>query len=358
MSSATRLPPKTIRLAVCVLLLGVAIWAGMRLFADSASETTNDAYVTADFTLVAPRVAGQLAEVLVEDNQQVKAGQLLMRIDDRDFRAALMSAQADVAAATASVANYDAEIARQPALVDQARATLRSDEATLQFARANALRYQNLSEAGAGTAQEQQHATSALAEQVAQQSRNQAVLVATEQNLAVLLTQRDKAAGALAHAGAALEQAKLNLSYTEIRAPIDGKVGRRSARVGAFVTPGAPLLAIVPLSQAYVVANFQENQLARMRPGDAVRIKVDSLSGETIRGHVDSLAPATGLSFAPIAPDNATGNFTKVVQRVPVKITIDRGQQATSALSVGLSVETKVAVGKRADTRIEGADKK
>ncbi|HEX7913527.1 MAG TPA: HlyD family secretion protein [Paraburkholderia sp.] len=358
MSSVTRFSPKTIRLVVYVVILGLAIWAGIRLFADSNSETTNDAYVTADFTLVAPRVAGQLSEVLVDDNQQVKAGQLLVRIDDRDFRAALMSAQADVAAATASVANYEAEIARQPALVDQARATLRSDAASLEFARANASRYQNLSQAGAGTTQEQQHATSALAEQLAQQSRNQAVFVATEQNLDVLRTQRDKAAGALAHAGAALEQAKLNLSYTEIRAPIDGKVGRRSARVGAFVTPGAPLLAIVPLSEAYIIADFQENQLARMRPGESVRIKVDSFPGVVIHGHVDSLSPATGVSFAPIAPDNATGNFTKIVQRVPVKITIDRGQEAASALSVGLSVETEVAVGKPADTAIAGADKK
>jgi membrane fusion protein (multidrug efflux system) len=358
MLSVTRFPPRTIYLAVCVVILGVAIWAGIRLLDNPNSETTNDAYVTADFTLVAPRVAGQLSDVLVEDNQQVKAGQLLVRIDDRDFRAALMSAQADVTAATASVANYEAEIARQPALVDQARATLRSDEASLGFARANASRYQNLSQAGAGTTQEQQHATSALAEQLAQQSRNQAVFVATEQNLAVLRTQRDKAAGALAHAGAGLEQAKLNLSYTEIRAPIDGKVGRRSARVGAFVTPGAPLLAIVPLSEAYVVANFQENQLAGMRPGDTVRIKVDSFPNVTIHGHVDSLSPATGVSFAPIAPDNATGNFTKIVQRVPVKITIDRGQQAASALSVGLSVETEVAVGKHADTPIAGVDRK
>jgi membrane fusion protein (multidrug efflux system) len=356
MLSVTRFSPRTIRLGAYGVILVVAAWACIALFSDSNSETTNDAYVTADFTLVAPRVAGQLSEVLVEDNQQLKAGQLMVRIDDRDFRAALMSAQANVAAAKASVANYEAEIARQPALVDQARATLRADDATLEFARANASRYRNLSEAGAGTTQEQQHASSALAEELAQQSRNRAALVATEQNLDVLRTQRDKAAGTLAHAEAALEQAKLNLSYTEIRAPIDGKVGRRSARVGAFVTTGAPLLAIVPLSDAYVVANFQENQLTNMRPGNAVRIKVDTFPGVVIRGHVDSLAPATGLSFSPIAPDNATGNFTKVVQRVPVKITIDRGQQAASALSVGFSVETEVAVGKRADTRIAGAD--
>ncbi|WP_321898718.1 HlyD family secretion protein [Paraburkholderia heleia] len=349
---------KWIRTAAIIVVIGVAAWAGMKLLSRSNSESTNDAYVTADFTLVAPRVAGQITEVLANDNEDVKAGELLVRIDDRDFRAALMSAEAEVLGAKAAVANFDAEIARQPSLVDQARATLRADEASIGFARANAARYQNLSTAGAGTAQEQQQSSSTLAEQLAQQAHDQAALSATEQNLDVLRTQRDKAAGALEHAEAALEQAKLNLSYTEIRAPVDGKVGRRSARVGAFVTPGAPVLAIVPLADAYVIANFQESQITNMRPGESARVTVDSLPGVVIRGRIDSLAPATGVSFAPIAPDNATGNFTKVVQRVPVKITIDRGQPAASALSVGLSVEAEVTVGRGGEATAEGAERK
>lgn len=348
-------PAKAFGIASALLAVGVVSWAAFKLFSAGDTQATNDAYVTADFTLVAPRVAGQVSDVFVGDNQAVKAGQLLVRIDDRDYRAALMSAEADVAAAKASVANFDAQIARQPSLVAQARATLRADDASIAFARANASRYQSLSDAGAGTAQEQQRASSMLAEQLARQAHDQAALTATEQNLEVLRSERDKAVGALARAAAALEQAQLNLSYTEIRAPVDGKVGRRSARVGAFVTPGAPVLAIVPLSDAYVVANFQENQITRMRPGESVRVTIDSLPGVVIRGHVDSLAPATGVSFAPIAPDNATGNFTKVVQRVPVKIAIDRGQPAASALSVGLSVEAEVAVGRAQDTRDEGA---
>ncbi|OAJ63102.1 efflux transporter periplasmic adaptor subunit [Paraburkholderia ginsengiterrae] len=356
MSSAARSPLKITRVAALVVAAGVGAWACTSLSGNPNTESTNDAYVEVDFTLVAPRVAGQISEVFVKDNESVKAGQLLVRIDNRDFRAALMSAEADVAAARASVANYDAEIARQPSLVDQARATLKSDDASIGFARANAARYQDLSQAGAGTAQEQQHASSTLAEQLAQQAHDQAALASTAQNLDVLRTQRDKAAGALARAEAALEQARLNLSYTEIHAPVDGKVGRRSARVGAFVTPGAPVLAIVPLSEAYVVANFQENQLTRMRPGESVRIKVDSLPGVVIHGRVDSLAPATGVSFAPIAPDNATGNFTKVVQRVPVKIAIDPGQEAASELSVGLSVETEVAVAQHRDALARQGD--
>jgi membrane fusion protein, multidrug efflux system len=358
MSSHSRSPSKMFRVAAVVAVIGAVVWVCTGFVSSSNTQSTNDACITADFTLVAPRVAGQITDVLVSDNQSVKAGQLLVRIDDRDFRAALMSAEADVEAAKASVANFDAEIARQPSLVEQARATLRADDASIGFARANALRYQDLSQTGAGTAQEQQQASSTLAAQLAQQSHDQAVLAATEQNLDVLRTQRDKAAGALARAEATLEQAKLNLSYTEIHAPVDGKVGRRSARVGAFVTPGAPVLAIVPLSDAYVVANFQENQIATMRPGESVRVKVDSLPGVVIRGHIDSLAPATGVSFAPIAPDNATGNFTKIVQRVPVKITIDRGQQAASELSVGLSVEAEVAEGPGEAMPHEGADGK
>ncbi|MBN3778958.1 HlyD family secretion protein [Burkholderia sp. Ac-20345] len=358
MSTLTRSPLKIACIAAAAVVAGIAVWACARPFFAPGAESTNDAYVQADFTLVAPRIAGQISDVLVGDNQSVKAGQLLVRIDDRDFRAALASAQADVAAARAAVANYDAEIVRQPSLVEQARATLRADQAGIAFARANASRYQSLSDAGAGTAQEQQRASSALDAQLAQQAHDQAALTATGQNLDVLRSQRDKAAGALARAEAALEQATLNLSYTEIRAPVDGKVGRRSARVGAFVTPGAAILAIVPLSDAYVVANFQENQITNMRRGAGVRIKVDSFPGVVIRGHVDGLAPATGVSFAPIAPDNATGNFTKIVQRVPVKITIDRGQQAASALSVGLSVEAEVAVGDHVDARADGGNAK
>lgn len=358
MSTTRRSPLKLIPAAAIAVATGIGTWAYASLSGHSNTESTNDAYVQADFTLVAPRVPGQIAEVLVDDNQSVKAGQLLVRIDDRDYKAALMSAEADVAAAKASVANYDAEIARQPSFVAQARAMLKSDDAAIAFARDNAARYQDLSQTGAGTAQEQQRASSALAEQLARQAHDQAALESTEQSLNVLNTQRDKAVGALARAGAALEQARLNLSYTEIRSPIDGKVGRRSARVGAYVTPGAPMLAIVPLSEAYVVANFQENQITRMRPGEAVRIKVDSLPGVLIQGRIDSLAPATGVSFAPIAPDNATGNFTKIVQRVPIKISIDKGQEAASALSVGLSVETEVFTGAHGDARAPAGEQK
>ncbi|VWB33082.1 secretion protein HlyD family protein [Burkholderia lata] len=350
MSSAISPKHKALAAAALVIAVGVAACAGTHRLIDSHTEATDDAYIAADFTLVAPRVAGPLVEVLVDDNQHVRAGQLLLRIDDRDFRAALTSAQADVEAARAAVANDEAEIARQPALVDQARAALRADDAAVQFSQANDARYRDLADNGAGTTQEQQRAASTLAGQLAKRAGDAAALASISQNLAVLRARRDQASGALARAEAALEQAKLNLSYTEVRAPVDGKVGRRTARVGAFVTPGAPLLAIVPLADAYVIANFQENQIGAMHPGDRVRIRVDSLPGVSIAGHVASLAPATGVSFAPIAPDNATGNFTKVVQRVPVKIAIDGPREQAAALSVGLSVEASVDTGAHRET--------
>lgn len=344
MSLSSQPSRKTVLLGAFALVLVGCGWGAARLVSQPGSESTNDAYITADYTLVAPRVAGQIDEVLVDDNQVVKAGQLLARIDDRDYRAALASAEGDVKVAMAAVGDFDAQIAQHPALVAQAQATLRSDQAAIAFARANATRYRNLSEGGAGTMEEQQHAATALDQQQAGQEHDRAALLADQQQLDILRAGRDKALGTLARAQAALDQAKLNLSYTEIRAPVDGMVGQRSVRVGAFVGAGTPLLAVVPLSQAYVVADFQENQLARMRPHQPVRITVDSFPGLVLKGHVDSLAPATGVAFAPIAPDNATGNFTKIVQRLPVKITIDPGQPGAARLRVGLSVEPTVNV--------------
>jgi membrane fusion protein (multidrug efflux system) len=345
---------KPVLLGAIALLLAGCGWGGTKLLSRPGSETTNDAYVSADYTLVAPRVAGQIAEVLVDDNQVVKAGQLLARIDDRDYRAVLASAQGDLTVAMAAVSDFDAKIAQHPALVAQAQASLQSDQAAIGFARANATRYRDLSAGGAGTMEEQQHAVTTLDEQQAGQQRDRAALLAAQQELDILRAGRDKALGAVARAQAALDQAKLNLGYTEIRAPIDGMVGQRSVRVGAFVGAGTPLLAEVPLSQAYDIANFQENQLARMRMHQPVRITVDSFPGLVLKGHVDSLAPATGVAFAPIAPDNATGNFTKIVQRLPVKITVDPGQPEAARLRVGLSVEPTVNVA-ASDTSVEEA---
>ena len=363
MSPVTRPSPKTIRLVAYAVIIVIAIWVCIRLLSHATSETTNDAYVVADFTLVAPRIAGQISEVLVEDNQQVKAGQLLVRIDDRDFKAALMSAEADVTAEKASVANYEAEIARQPSLVDQARATLKSDEASIAFARQNASRYQNLSESGAGTAQEQQQSSSTLAQLLAQQAHDRAALSTTEQNLAVLNTERNKAAGALGRAEAVLEQARLNLSYTQIPAPVDGKVGRRSVRVGAFVTTGTPLLAIVPLdSHLEIEAMVSNRDIGFVHADQEAEIKIDTFSftrygllhGKVLNLSQDAIArdkPQDKSNDKAPGAENSTsepkGQELNYAARVSIDSTQMQVEDKLVNLSPGMAVTVEIKTGTR-----------
>lgn len=349
------LQPKTgIIVGAGLLLLGGGVWAGCHyLLVDRKAETTQDAYVTADYTLVAPKISGLVAQVLVEDNQPVKAGQVLVRIDDRDFRAALRSAEADVAAAKAEIANTDVEIARQPDMVAQAGAAVRFDEADLAFSRSNAQRYRNLSANGAGTQQDHQQAVSKLSQSQATLAKDSAALSATKQQLASLRAEREKGVAALSRAEAARDQAKLNLEYTVVAAPFDGVVGRRSVRAGSYINVGSALLAVVPSSDAYVLANFQESQLRRIRPRQAVQISIDTFPGMKLRGRVESLAPATDVAFSPIAPDNATGNFTKIVQRVPVKIVIEPGQEGVRLLRVGMSVIPAIDVSGASDRGVQ-----
>ena len=321
-----------------LLLAGTALACWRFAFADPTAEKTEDAYVAADYTLVAPRVSGLVDKVLVEDNQAVQAGQALIRLDDRDFRTTLRSAEADVSAAKAEVASLDAAIRKQPAEVAEAAASFRADQAAAEFARSNAARYRNLSTDGAGTQQESQQASTRLTQSLAGSERDAAALSAARLQLDVLQASRTKALAALGHAAAVRDQARLNLSYTVLTAPMAGFVGRRSVRPGSYVTVGSALLAVVPSAQAYVVANFQESQVRRMRLRQPTLLTIDSFPGVKLRGHVDSLAPATDVAFAPIQPDNATGNFTKIVQRVPVKIVIEPGQPVAKLIRVGMSV--------------------
>jgi membrane fusion protein (multidrug efflux system) len=304
-------------------------------------ESTDDAYVKADSTIIAPKVSGYIAQVLVGDNQPVKAGQLLARIDDRDFRAALNQANADVAAAEASVRNLDAQIALQQPLIEQGTADVAAAEATLQFAQEEQARYDGLMKTGSGTIQRAQQTDAALRERTAQLQRGKSGLQAAQRKVDVLTTERARAVAQLDRARAVEQQATLNLSYTKISAPVDGTVGARSLRVGQFVQAGTQLMAVVPLDAVYVVANFKETQLTHVRNGQPVEIHIDSFHGTTLKGHVDSLSPASGLEFALLPPDNATGNFTKIVQRVPVKIVLDDHKLA-GLLRPGMSAEPTV----------------
>jgi membrane fusion protein (multidrug efflux system) len=299
--------------------------------------STDDAYVKADYTSVAPKVFGYIAEVLVEDNQPVKASQVLARIDDRDFRTALDRARADVAAASATVRNFDAQLNLQQAEVAQTVAAVAATQASLTFAQEDALRYRALVRTGAGTLQRAQQTEAARDALTAQLQRDGAGLTAAQRKIEVLQTARDEAAAQVQRAQAAERQAELNLGYTIIAAPVDGTVGARSLRVGQYVSAGTQLMAVVPLHAAYVVANYKETQLASVRPGQPVRLDVDGLPDVRINGRVDSIAPASGLEFALLPPDNATGNFTKIVQRIPVKIVLDHVANA-GVLRAGMSV--------------------
>jgi len=286
-------------------------------------EATDDAYVKADSTIVAPKISGYIAQVLVGDNERVKPGQLLAKIDDRDYKAALNQAHADVAAADATIRNLDAQIDLQQPLIQQQAAAVEATEAALKFAQEEQARYDGLMKTGSGTIQRAQQTDAALREKTAQLQREKSGLSAANMKVEVLSTERAKAVAQLERARAVEQQATLNLSYTEIRAPVGGNVGARSLRVGQFVQAGTQLMAVVPLDAVYVVANFKETQLTHMRDGQPVELRIDGFSATKLKGHVDSLSPASGLEFALLPPDNATGNFTKIVQRVPVKIVLD-----------------------------------
>lgn len=305
-------------------------------------ESTDDAYVKADYTAVAPKVSGYIAEVAVGDNQQVERGQVLARIDDRDFRTALDRARADVATAEAALQSIDAQIVLQRSLIAQARADLTAANAANAFAQNDYKRYRDLLQRGYVTLQTTQRAEADLHEKRAALDHDRSGLVAAERQAEVLQTERVKAATQLERARAAARQAEIDLGYTTLRAPIAGTVGARALRVGQYVQAGTQLMALVPLKRVFVVANFKETQLARVREGQPVRIEVDGFAGQELRGRVDSIAPASGLEFALLPPDNATGNFTKIVQRVPVKIAHDPGSPLIGRLRPGMSVQPVV----------------
>ncbi len=338
------------RQAIQRAALGLALALGVAAAADLGYgylttgrylETTDDAYVKADSTIVAPKVSGYIAKVLVGDNEKVRAGEVLARIDDRDFKAALDQARADVAAAEAAVGNLDAQIALQQPIIAQGTADVDAAEANLKFAQEERARYDELMKSGSGTIQRAQQTDAALRANTAQLQHANSGLMAAQRKVDVLTTERAKAAAQLARARAVAEQAELNLSYTEITAPVDGTVGARALRVGQYVQAGTQLMAVVPLDAVYVVANFKETQLTNVRAGQPVELRIDSFHNRTLHGHVDSVSPASGLEFALLPPDNATGNFTKIVQRVPVKIVLD-DHALTGLLRPGMSAEPTV----------------
>jgi membrane fusion protein (multidrug efflux system) len=298
--------------------------------------STDDAYVRADNTTIAPKVSGYLREVPVGDNEHVKAGQVLARIDERDFKVALDQARADVAAAQATISSKQAQLEVQQSVIAAAKATIAVDIANKTFAGQENKRYTDLAATGYGSVQNAQAAQSKNASADAAILRDQANLVSALKQVDLLKAEIAQAVAASARASALQAQAELNLGYTTITAPIDGVVGNRTLRVGQYVQAGTQLMSLVPASGAYVIANYKETQLTNVHEGQPVDIAVDMFPGQAVHGHVDSLAPASGQEFALLPPDNATGNFTKVVQRIPVKIVLESG--APIELRPGMSV--------------------
>jgi membrane fusion protein, multidrug efflux system len=321
--------------------IALVVWI---IFRPRPDVWTDDAYITVHYANIAPRIPGQIATVPVDDNQVVKAGQVLATLDPRDYETAVASAEAALARDTAQLAEVMATLARQPSLINEQEAEVTSDRARLAFTEPDARRYRDLAPTGAVTVQQQQQTESALQQSRAQLSNAQAALEAARRQIDVIKAQQLAAAAAVETDKAQLVQAKLNLSYTQILAPVDGMVGERSVEIGNTVAPGATLMTVVPLDDVYIRANYREVQLAHVRSGQHVTIHVDAYNVD-LDGIVDSVAPASGISFAPIEPNNATGNFTKIVQRLPVKIVVSPNQALGKLLRVGFSVETTIHTG-------------
>jgi membrane fusion protein (multidrug efflux system) len=305
-------------------------------------QTTDDAYIKADTTRLSSRVAGAVLTVAVQDFQRVKAGDLLVQIDPADYEAQVAQAEAGVAGAQAAFDNLANQIELQYATIAQGEAQQVSAQAQEVEARQEQERQQSLTQTEAGTRQKLEQATAAYARAQADVRASRAVIAEERHQLEVLTGTRKQRAADIAAAKATLTAARLKLGYTKVTAPFDGVVGEREVQPNDYVNIGTNLIDVVPLPDVYIIANYKETQLTRVKPGQPVEVKVDSFPGEPLRGRVERIAPASGSQFALLPPDNATGNFTKVVQRIPVRIQLDKGQPLLERLLPGMSVVTAI----------------
>jgi membrane fusion protein (multidrug efflux system) len=328
--------------------LGLALAAGIFAAADYGRYywttgqflvSTDDAYVDVHSSLIAPKVSGYISEVPVDDNEHIKAGQIIARIDPRDYQTALDHTSADVKAAAATIDMLTQQISQQNLVVEQARQQVASDQAAVTYSQQDFQRYTQLARDGYGPVQRAQQAQSDIVQKQAKLDSDTAGIASAQKQIAVLQARLEQARANLAQQRANEQQAELNLSYTTITAPFDGTIGVRTVQVGQYVQPGTQLMALVPLHQVYVTANYMETQLGHVHSGQPVTINIDTYDGTVVHGHVESLAPASGQQFALLPPDNATGNFTKIVQRIPVKIALDPNDPLLGRLRPGMSVE-------------------
>jgi membrane fusion protein, multidrug efflux system len=334
-------------LPVVALALGVSggwyWWSVLRF-----QQSTDDAYVQSDITVISPKVEGYIKEVRVADNQEVAEGSVLFIIDDRDFAAKLAQAEAAVAAEEAIIATYGNRLKLQQAMIDQAAATVKSAEADLSRAQQDHKRYSALVTTDFASRQRFEQAETDARKGEAAVAKSRAAFAAEQNQLAVLRSQQREEEAKLQQAHATLRLARHELEDTVIRAPVSGVAGNRAGQVGQYVKAGSQLLSLVPLSRVYVTANFKETQLTHMRPGQLAEVLVDAYPGLALEGRIESFAPASGAQFSLLPPDNATGNFTKIVQRVPVRIALPANAALTGLLRPGLSVTVTI------DTRNAG----
>ncbi|PZU08834.1 HlyD family secretion protein [Sphingomonas sp.] len=344
-----RLLKRVVTIIVLVVLIGGGGWLLYRQLVGRYYEETNDAYVRGDSVTVSSRVSGYVEQLFVTDNQDVRAGAPLLRLDARDYSAQVAQYKAQQGVAAANADNIRATISEQEAAIAQTRAELDSAIATQRFADGEVARYTPLAASGAETREKLASLRRQAEESHAKVAQGRAALVSAERRVASLHAQIRQAEAQGASARAQSSAASVNLNSALIRASIGGRIGDRSVRVGQYVQPGVRLMSIVPVDALYVVANFKETQIGDMRPGQPAEIRVDALPGVDLHGHIESISPGTGAEFSLLPPQNATGNFTKIVQRVPVRIAVDAAPDVRRRLIAGLSVH--VTVNTKGDAR-------
>jgi len=353
-STWRRLMPPIAALVAALVFTTMATLRWDRWVGGMAVQTTDDAHVRAQLTQLSARVAAAVKTVEVNDFQRVKAGDLLLQIDPADYLAQVAQAEASEAGAGAALDNLANQVALQNATIAQAEAQQVSAVALALEAQQEQARQQSLMQTQSGTLQKLQQAIAAFGKAQADVKASEAAVAAQRQQLAVLAGTKQQRAADLQGAKAALDAARLRLGYTRITAPFDGVVSERQVQPGDYVNIGTNLISVVPLPNVYVIANYKETQLRRVRPGQRVDIVADTFSGETLTGTVERISPASGSQYALLPPDNATGNFTKVVQRIPVRIAFDKGQPLLDRLLPGMSVTTRI----HADDNTGGNDSK
>ena len=328
--------------AGAIVVIALVIWGIHYWLVGQYFVSTDDAYIAADSTTIAPEVDGYVTAVLVRQNQRVSQGQLLLTIDTRDYQVALSGAQADMQSAQAAIVSDQAELALQQAKIAGAAATVEGDQAKLALAALNERRYARLSATGASPQQTSDQANTDVATARAGLDMDKASLLGAQRQVGVLNAQLAQASASLAQARASVDRAVLDLGHTQVRAPFDGAVADKTVAVGDYLQSGTEVMAVVPLNRVYVTANYKETQLTGMHPGQPVDVSVDSYPDLKVTGKVDSISPSSGQEFALLPPDNATGNFTKIVQRVPVKIVLNLNQNLIGKLVPGMSVEPEI----------------